>query len=71
MLDNSGASIVFCGDTEQAAKIAQAHGRCPVKYVIMLDGAADGAITLAELRERGHGIAGNAISERLATRTRQ
>lgn len=70
VLDNSGASIVFCGDTEQASKVAQAHGRC-LKYVIMLDGAADGAITLAELRERGHGIAGNAISERLATRTRK
>jgi long-chain acyl-CoA synthetase len=70
VLDNSGASVVFCGDTEQASKVAQARAQ-HLKHVIMLDGAADGAITLSELRDHGRGIASTAISERLATRTRK
>ena len=53
---NSESRFLFAEDAEQAAKIAQVRDRLPnLEAVIVLDGSADGAITLDELRERGRG----------------
>jgi long-chain acyl-CoA synthetase len=57
---NSGARIVFVENADQAAKIAEVRAEVPdLEHVVVLEGTADGAITLDELRERGRG-AGNA-----------
>jgi long-chain acyl-CoA synthetase len=68
VLGHSGARVVFCGDADQAAKVALVRDRCPgVEHVIMLDGdAADDALTLAQLRQRGGDAPPNAIDDRLA-----
>jgi long-chain acyl-CoA synthetase len=67
VLAHSGARLVFCEDAAQAAKIAQIRDRCPsLEHVVVFDGIADGAITLAALRERGAEVPVGAVSERLA-----
>jgi long-chain acyl-CoA synthetase len=51
---DSEAKVVFCEDADQAAKIEKVRGELPaLEHVVLLDGSADGAITLDELRERG------------------
>jgi long-chain acyl-CoA synthetase len=70
VLSQSGARVVFCGDADQAAKVALVRERCPgVEHVIMLDGGADaehGAMTLAQLCEHGGEVAHDAVADRLA-----
>jgi long-chain acyl-CoA synthetase len=70
VLGHSGARVVFCGDADQAAKVALARDGCPgVEHVIMLDGGADAehdAITLAKLCEHGGEVAPDAVADRLA-----
>ncbi len=56
MLGHSAARLVFCEDVAQAAKIAEIHDRCPsLRHVVLFEGEAEGAITLAELRAYGTG----------------
>ena len=51
----------------QAAKIAQIRDRCPsLEFVVLLSGTTDGALTLAQLRERGASMPPDAVTERLA-----
>src|SRR4051812_6535870 len=53
---DSEAKVVFCEDADQAAKIEKVRGELPaLEHVVLLEGSADGAITLDELRERGRG----------------
>jgi long-chain acyl-CoA synthetase len=53
---DSEAKVVFCEDAQQAAKIEKVRGELPaLEHVVLLEGSADGAITLDELRERGRG----------------
>ena len=68
VLRHSGARVVFCGDAEQAAKVALVRDQCPaLEHVIVFDGpAGDGMITLAALTQRGAGLAPEAVPERLA-----
>jgi long-chain acyl-CoA synthetase len=70
VLEHSGARVVFCGDADQAAKVALVRERCPgVEHVIMLDAGADAeddAITLAQLCEHGAEVAPDAVADRLA-----
>jgi long-chain acyl-CoA synthetase len=72
VLGHSGARVVFCGDADQAAKVALVRERCPgLEHVIMLDGSADGdAITLTQLRERGRDVTVDAVADRLAAGSR-
>ena len=53
---NSESRFLFAEDASQVAKIAKVRDRLPtLEAVIVLDGEADGAITLGELRARGRG----------------
>jgi long-chain acyl-CoA synthetase len=64
---NSESRFLFAEDAEQAAKIAQVRDRLPnLEAVIVLDGSADGALTLDELRERGRGRSHDEVVERAA-----
>jgi long-chain acyl-CoA synthetase len=64
---NSESRLLFAEDAEQAAKIAQVRDRLPnLEAVIVLDGSADGAITLDELRQRGRGRSHDEVAERAA-----
>jgi long-chain acyl-CoA synthetase len=64
---NSESRLLFAEDAEQAAKIAQVRDRLPnLEAVIVLDGSADGAITVDELRERGRGRSHEEVAERAA-----
>src|SRR4029078_10360399 len=64
---NSESRFLFAEDAEQAAKAAQGRNKLPnLEAVIMLDGSADGALTLDELRERGRGRSHDEVVERAA-----
>jgi long-chain acyl-CoA synthetase len=67
VLGHSGARLVFCEDAAQAAKIAQVRDRCPsLEHVVLFTGEADGALSLAQLREAGGGVPADAVPARLA-----
>src|SRR3954451_9282299 len=54
VLSHSGAKAILLEDAAQAAKIAAVRDQLPdLEHVIVLTGAADGALTLADLRSRG------------------
>src|SRR4051794_16141243 len=62
---NSESRFLFAEDASQAAKIAQVRDRLPaLEAVIVLDGEADGAIGIDELRERGRGRDKAEVTER-------
>jgi len=64
---NSESRFLFAEDAEQAAKIAQVRDRLPnLEAVVVLDGSADGAMTLDELRERGRARSHDEVAERAA-----
>src|SRR3954470_17008759 len=49
VLSHSGAKVILLEDSEQAAKIAAVRDQLPgLEHVIVLTGAADGALTLAD-----------------------
>jgi len=53
VLQHSGARVVVCEDEDQVAKVASVRHRCPdLEHVVVMEGAAGGAISLEELRER-------------------
>ncbi len=67
VLAHSAARLVFCEDAAQAAKIAQVRDRCPsLEHVVLFGGEAEGAITVAQLRERGADVPAELVRERLA-----
>lgn len=57
ILEHAGSRVVFCENAEQVAKVRQVAGGCPdLEQIVVLDGTAEGALTLGELRERGANI---------------
>jgi long-chain acyl-CoA synthetase len=63
---NSDSRVVVCEDADQAAKIAQVRDRLPaVEHVVIVEGSAEGAIGLDELRERGRGRDAAEVAERV------
>ena len=67
VLSHSGAKAILLEDSDQAAKIAAVRGSLPeLEHVIVLTGEAEGAITLADLRERGAADGDAVVKERLA-----
>jgi long-chain acyl-CoA synthetase len=53
---DSEAKVVIVENADQAAKIAKVRDELPkLEHVVVMDGEAEGAITLDELRERGRG----------------
>ncbi len=71
VLHNSGSRVVFCGDLDQAAKVAAVRDRCPtVEHVIVFEDGASESITLDELCEHGERVSVEAVEDALETRTR-
>src|SRR3954470_18661369 len=51
---DSAAKVVFAENADQAAKIEKVRGELPdLEHVVLVEGEADGAITLDELRAKG------------------
>jgi long-chain acyl-CoA synthetase len=64
---NSESRFLFAEDAGQVAKIAKVRDRLPaLEQVIVLDGEAEGAMTLEELRSRGRGREHAEVAERAA-----
>ena len=62
VLEHAGSRIVFCENAEQAAKVAEVRADCPdLEHVVVLDGTVDGALSLAELEQRGEAVATEAM----------
>ncbi len=56
VLENSDAKVVVVEDEEQLAKVRAVRERLPkLEHVILMEGEADGTISLADLAERGSG----------------
>jgi long-chain acyl-CoA synthetase len=54
VLEHSGSKVVFVEDADQAAKLERPRDLAPaLEHVIVLDGSAEGALELDELRRRG------------------
>jgi long-chain acyl-CoA synthetase len=67
VLSHSGARLVFCEDAAQVAKIAQVRGQCPdLEHIVVFEGVADDAITLADLRARAADITVRSVHLRIA-----
>ena len=70
VLSDSGARAVIVEDAHQLAKVLEVRGGCPdLDHVIVIDSAAavDGAMTLAEVRARGHAVVPDRLSAATAT----
>ncbi len=67
ILGHAGSRAVLCEDAAQVAKVDAVRAQCPtLEHVIVLTGRAPGAITFAELRERGAAVAPELIEQRAA-----
>ena len=67
ILAHAGVRAVFCEDADQVAKVEQVRERCPaLEHVIVFDGEAPGAVTLAALRAGGAETGEAVVAERLA-----
>ncbi len=54
VLSHSDARLVFCEDPEQLAKVERIRSRCAaLEHVVLIEGEATGAISLAQLRREG------------------
>ena len=57
VLENSDAKVVIVEDSDQLEKVRQVRGGCPkLEHVIRMTGTGGGAISVAELIERGAGL---------------
>jgi long-chain acyl-CoA synthetase len=67
VLRHCGARLVFCEGAAQAEKIARVRERCPsLEHVILFDGTAEDAITLAELRRLSADVPVAAVRDSMA-----
>jgi long-chain acyl-CoA synthetase len=54
VIGNSGAEVIVCEDAAQVTKIAQVRAGLPdLRHVLVIDGHADGAVTVSEIAARG------------------
>src|SRR5215211_5606367 len=58
VLEDSGTTLVFCENEELLATAREASDGLGVEHFVLFEGEAEGALTLAELRERGAEAAG-------------
>jgi long-chain acyl-CoA synthetase len=66
VLRHSEARVIFCEDASQVAKIAAIRGHTPrLSQIVVIDGEAPEAITLAELRERAADVPQDAVRDRV------
>jgi long-chain acyl-CoA synthetase len=67
VLQHSDASVVFCEDDEQLAKVEEVRGDLPaLRHVIALTGEGADSISLDELRARGSVVKPGRVDERAA-----
>jgi long-chain acyl-CoA synthetase len=67
VLGHSGARVVFVEDAAQAAKVAAVRAELPaLEAMVVLDGVADGALTLADLQAAGAERGAAVAAERVA-----
>ncbi|CAB4912653.1 unannotated protein [freshwater metagenome] len=70
VVGDSGARGIVCESAEQVAKIAKVRDELPaLEWIVVLDGEADGAITLDELRARAGEHEGQELRDRAAAVT--
>ncbi|HYM45228.1 MAG TPA: long-chain fatty acid--CoA ligase [Solirubrobacteraceae bacterium] len=66
VLGHSETKLIFCEDSTQAQKIRQTREQLPqLERIVVLDGEAEGAITLAELRRLAADVPEQAVGERV------
>jgi long-chain acyl-CoA synthetase len=66
VLEHSGATAIFCEDSGQIGKLAEIRDQLPgLRHVIRFEGHSEGALTLAQLRERGEDVTDEQLDERL------
>ncbi len=66
VLGHSEATLVFCEDPEQVAKVAQVRDLLPeLKHVVLFGGEAPGTITLGALRGRADEVTQRSVQLRL------
>ncbi len=66
VLRHSEAHLVFCEDAAQAQKVREIRDELPrLRHVVMIEGEAQDAITLDELRRRGSQTPQDAVAERV------
>ena len=66
MLEHSGARVLFCENSAQAAKIARIRDRCPaLEHVVLFSSADPDALTLDGLRRRGADISPDMAHRRI------
>jgi long-chain acyl-CoA synthetase len=64
VLAHSEVRLVFCEDESQLAKIEQVKARCPgVEQIVLFESASSGAMSLADLRDRGRAVKQTLIDE--------
>ena len=70
VVGNSGSRGIVCEDAAQVAKITRVRDQLPaLEFIVVLDGEAEGAITLDELRERAEQVDAQALRDRAASMT--
>ena len=61
VVGDSGAKVIICEDAGQVAKIDEVRAGLPdLEHVIVIDGEAPGALSIAEVVARGAGVGGRA-----------
>ncbi|MGZ4244643.1 MAG: AMP-dependent synthetase/ligase [Solirubrobacteraceae bacterium] len=67
VLSHSGATVVFCGDGEQTARVARARTDCPdLRHVVLFEGEAEGTVAFDDLIARGAATPSRVVDERIA-----
>jgi long-chain acyl-CoA synthetase len=70
VLEHSGCTAIFCEDSEQVSKLAEIRDELPaLRHVIRFEGESEGAMTLAQLRERGADVTDEQLDERVRAAT--
>ena len=65
VVGDSGAKVIICEDAGQVAKIDEVRAGLPdLEHVIVIDGEAPGALSIAEVVARGAGVEAERLDER-------
>jgi long-chain acyl-CoA synthetase len=68
VLGHSDARVVFCEDAEQLAKVQSVRGDCPLlERIVLIEGEAEGALTLDGLCDLGADVSDQTVDERVAS----
>ncbi|HEY7076715.1 MAG TPA: long-chain fatty acid--CoA ligase [Solirubrobacteraceae bacterium] len=67
VLAHSEAGVAFCENAGQLAKVERVRAGCPaLRHVVLMEGEADGTVSMAALRELGRASGPAVAEERLA-----